>query len=162
VVNGDALRGPAGGLAGPCRAGVSTPGFDAAPYLSGRTLPSPMIPEDRREHHGHLPGRAQGERPGSACAWRRAIRRRPRRLSATGSSTQRKTPMTAARFVIGAATVVGVHRSAEARGGGGSDFRRGWRFAGALAGGRDPPPFNASLEWRRCRPTADSNRDRRG
>ena len=73
VVTGDALR--TEGLKR-LPVPVSTPGFDAAPYLTA-TLCVTRDPETGVQQHGHLSRGAEGRRPHWWCAWWRARRPAP-------------------------------------------------------------------------------------
>ena len=70
VIKGDALRQPDGGLK-LLPVPISTPGYDAAPYLTA-TLCITAGSGNRRPQHGHLSRRHLKQPTGSACAWRRA------------------------------------------------------------------------------------------
>ena len=68
VVTGDALRAPGGGL-GSLPVPISTPGFDAAPYLTA-TLCITADPETGLRNMGTYRGQLK-RRTGLACAWHR-------------------------------------------------------------------------------------------
>ena len=67
VITGDALREPGGGLAR-LPVPISTPGFDCRAVPHGDAVRHARSRE-RHTEHGHLPRRAQGDRPARACAW---------------------------------------------------------------------------------------------
>jgi len=100
VVAGDDLRGPGRGLAG-LPVPVSTPGFDAAPYLTA-TLCITRDPDTGVRNMGTY--RAQLKATTVGCSHGFADRRR-RRLSALAEISRRKEPMPCA-IVIGCAPVV--------------------------------------------------------
>ena len=130
VIAGDDLRRPGGGLAS-LPVPISTPGFDAAPYLTATLAITPIpIPASERRHlsRGLEEDRPAGRAHGVAD-------RRRRRLSSLDQIPATGGEQMPLAFVIGAPRPSSI-RAAEAR----HRRRRDSRWPARLAGGPFAPP----------------------